>query len=232
MPHETLIAAPGPAERTIRTADGRVLDVPAGWVLVPPGDPGLTRRVKAAGPTWTMQEKRGRKLFSRGVWADKAGVARIEAELAAERASPAYARKQAAAGQRREREQAAYVESFEESVVVFLRFAPTYATLARHLAKVVAAHATPVGSGTVARTERIPIERRAEAAVIAWLRHQTTAYDSLKIPRVKGKRREVRRMLAEQSRLLLEGYRRGQAVDPARCPLRQALAKLPVAKVV
>lgn len=232
MPHETLIAAPGPEARTVRTADGRVLDVPAGWVLVPPGDPGLTRRVKAAGPTWTMQEKRGRKLFSRGVWADKASVTRIEAELAAERASPAYARKQAAAGQRREREQAAYVESFEESVVVFLRFAPPHATLARHLAKVVATHATPVGSGTVARTERIPIERRAEAAVIAWLRHQTTAYDSLKIPRVKGKRREVRRMLAEQSRLLLEGYRRGQTVDPARCPLRQALAKLPVAKVL
>ncbi|MBA4016104.1 MAG: DUF2293 domain-containing protein [Pirellula sp.] len=229
MPHETLIAAPGPAERTVRTADGRVLDVPAGWVLVPPGDPGLTRRVKAAGPTWTMQEKRGRKLFSRGVWADQANVKRIATELAAERATPAYARKQAAAGERREREQAAYVESFEESVVSFLCFAPPHATLARHLAKVVAAHATPVGSGTVARTERIPIERRAEAAVIAWLRHQTTAYDSLKIPRVKGKRREVRRMLAEQSRILLEGYRRGQAVDPARCPLRQALAKLPAA---
>jgi hypothetical protein len=136
MPHETLIAAPGPAERTVRTADGRVLEVPVGWVLVPPGDPGLTRRVKAAGPTWTMQEKRGRKLFSRGVWAEAACVRRIEADLAAERATPAYARKLAAAGQRREREQAAYVESFEESVVVFLSFAPPHATLARHLAKV------------------------------------------------------------------------------------------------
>jgi len=75
----------------------------------------------------------------------------------------------------------------------------------------------------VARTQRIPIERRAESAVIAWLRHQTTAYDSMKIPRIKGKRREVRRMLAEQSRRLLEKYRAGHAADPT-CPLRQTFA--------
>ena len=81
----------------------------------------------------------------------------------------------------------------------------------------------PVGSGTVARTQRIPIERRAESAVIAWLRHQTTAYDNMKIARIKGKRREVRRMLAEQSRQLLKVYRTGGAVDPQQYPLLQAL---------
>lgn len=32
----------------------------------------------------------------------------------------------------------------------------------------------PVGSGTLARTRPLPIERRAEAVVIAWMRHQTT----------------------------------------------------------
>jgi len=48
----------------------------------------------------------------------------------------------------------------------------------------VSQHATPVGSGTVARTERIPIQQRAESAVIAWMRHQTTAYDNMKIARV------------------------------------------------
>jgi hypothetical protein len=68
MPHETRIVSPGPNERTVLTADGRVLDVPRDWKLVPPGDAGLTRRVKAAGPTWTMRQKRGRKLFSLGVW--------------------------------------------------------------------------------------------------------------------------------------------------------------------
>ena len=55
----------------------------------------------------------------------------------------------------------------------------------------------------MARTKRIPVEQRAEAAVIAWMRHQTTGYDNLVIPRVKGKRREVRRMLAQRSKELL-----------------------------
>ena len=87
----------------------------------------------------------------------------------------------------------------------------------------VSQHATPVGSGTVARTERIPIQQRAESAVIAWMRHQTTAYDNMKIARVKGRRREVRRMLAERSRELLDCYRKGQTIDTAKCVLAQAL---------
>ena len=87
------------------------------------------------------------------------------------------------------------------------------------------AHATPVGSGTVARTERIPVEERAAAAVIAWLRHQTTTYDSMTIARVKGKRREVRRELAEQSRRLLARYRAGEPIEPAQCVLTRALAQ-------
>jgi hypothetical protein len=76
--------------------------------------------------------------------------------------------------------------------------------------------------GTVARTKRIPVEERAEAAVIAWMRHQTTGYDGMLIPRIKGKRREVRRMLARRSHELLEQYRRGVAVSEG-CPLRKAL---------
>ncbi|NND96738.1 MAG: DUF2293 domain-containing protein, partial [Pirellulaceae bacterium] len=67
------------------------------------------------------------------------------------------------------------------------------------------------------------VERRAEAAVIAWMRHQTTAYDSMKIARVKGKRREVRRLLAQRSKELLSLYRRGESV-PNTCPLKCALA--------
>jgi hypothetical protein len=44
------------------------------------------------------------------------------------------------------------------------------------------------------------------------------------IPRVKGMRREVRRMLAEQSRQLLARYRRGEPVAAASCVLRRGLA--------
>jgi hypothetical protein len=44
-------------------AGGEVLHAPAGWILLPPGDPGLTRRVKAEGPCWVMSEKKGRGLL-------------------------------------------------------------------------------------------------------------------------------------------------------------------------
>ena len=84
-------------------------------------------------------------------------------------------------------------------------------------------HATPVGSGTVARTKRIPVERRAEAAVIAWMRHQTTAYDSMHIPRIKGERRQVRRELAEISRAVLDLHRGDAPHAPAACPLCKAV---------
>lgn len=227
MPHETRIVAPGPHEGAVRTAEGQVLEIPAGWTLLPPGDAALTRRVKAGGPTWTVQEKKGRKLFSRGVYAPQDRIDAIRAALEVERSDPAYARRRAADGARRERKQAAYVDDFREAVLAFLRFAPAHADLGERLADAVTQHATPVGSGTVARTERIPLAQRAESAVIAWLRHQTTAYDHMPIPRIKGKRREVRRMLAEQSRRLLENYRAGRPVDPRACPLQQALARPP-----
>lgn len=225
MPHQTRVVAPGPAHRSVRTPDGNVLHAPADWVLVPPGDPGLTRRVKAAGPTWTVQEKRGRKIFSQGVWAPAASVESIRTTLAAERTAPAYAKKQAAASARREREQGMYVSDFRRAVLAFLAFHPRYDHLAGSLAEAVTAHATPVGSGTVARTQRIPVEQRAEAAVIAWMRHQTTAYDHMAIARVKGKRREVRRMLAQRSKDLLENYRAGREMNSDGCPLQRALAK-------
>jgi len=215
--------APGPTPRSVRTTAGTVLTVPADWSLLPPGDAGLTRRVKAAGDHWVVQEKVGRRMFSRGVWAPVATITRIEKELESERSTEAYAKKQESAARRREKVQEEYVEDFQGAVVEFLRFHDSHAVLSRRLAGLVAAHATPVGSGTVARTKRIPIERRAEAAVIAWMRHQTTAYDSMPIPRVKGKRREVRRLLAGRSRTVLEAYRQGRTI-PASCPLKQALA--------
>jgi 16S rRNA U516 pseudouridylate synthase RsuA-like enzyme len=80
-----------------------------------------------------------------------------------------------------------------------------------------------VGSCTVARTKRIDIDRRAESAVIAWLRHQTTAYDSMKIARVKGRRREVRRELAQVSRALLDLHRQEQPHVREACSLCRAL---------
>jgi hypothetical protein len=55
------------------------------------------------------------------------------------------------------------------------------------------------------------------------MRRRTTGYDGMVIPRVKGKRREVRRLLARRSQELLACDRRGERV-PDSCPLRKALA--------
>lgn len=216
--------APGPQPNTVRAPDGRTLTVPDGWELVPPGDAALTRRLRAAGEAWSVATRKGRKVFSLGVWAPSATVARVRADLAAERATEGFAKKKEADARRREASQAEYVDEFRAAVVAFLAFHAAHAELAGRLAVAVTAHATPVGSGTVARTKRIPVAQRAEAAVIAWMRHQTTGYDGMAIPRVKGERRAVRRMLAERSKRLLERYRRGD-VASADCPLQVALCR-------
>lgn len=221
---KTLILKPTSDPDVFLAPDGRRLSPPPEWACLAPGDATLTRRVKKAGPSWAVVEKRGRKAFSRGLWAPAATIERIRGELAVERSTEAYAKRHAAGVARRERSQAAYVVEFERAVLDFLRFAPRWDALARDLAARVVAHATPVGSGTVARTERIPVEERARAAVIAWMRHQTTGYDDMKIARVKGARRGVRRELAEVSLAIVDLHRRDEAHGARACPLCQAVA--------
>ncbi len=222
---DSLTLAPTADPRVFLAADGTRCTPPLGWDCLPPGDAGLTRRVKLAGPSWAVIEKRGRKAFSKGLWAPAENIAAARAALATERSTETYAKKRAAEVSRRERTQEEYVRSFATEVLAFLAFAPTHAALGNELAQRVTIHATPVGSGTVARTERIPIEQRAESAVIAWMRHQTTAYDHLVIPRIKGKRREVRRELAEVARALLALHRRDTPHASTGCPLCTALGK-------
>lgn len=219
------IFAPGTEANTVKKANGETLRVPDGWELLPPGDALLTRRVKAAGEHWVVQEKKGRKMFSRGVWAPAVTINKLRIVCDVERSTESYAKRQAAGAKRREKVQAEYVEDFEGAVLSYLAFHESHREVAVRMARAITIHATPVGSGTVARTTRIPIEQRAEAAVIAWMRHQTTAYDSMKIARVKGERREVRRMLAQRSKQLLNNYRTGVAIK-ADCPLQIALDQL------
>jgi hypothetical protein len=225
---ESLTLSPTPTPRLFRAPDGSLLTPPTDWACLPPGDAGLTRRVKAAGPSWVVVEKRGRKIFSQGLWAPAVHIEQARAALEAERATDGYAKRRESDLRRREAQQTAYVQRFESEVLAFLDFSPRWRELAARLAARVTALAAPVGSGTVARTERIPVEQRAEAAVVAWMRHQTTLYDRLKIPRIAGMRRQVRRELASISRLVLDRHRAddsdeaGHAAPP--CPLCAALA--------
>ncbi len=147
--------APGPTPNTVRAPDGKVMAVPMNWILLPPGDAALTRRVKAASEHWIVSEKRGRKVFSRGVWASGETIDRIRLQLEGERSTEGFAKRQAAAVRRREKDQAEYVEDFFTTVLRFLAFHPHHVGLAKQMAQAIAEHATPVGSGTVAPRIRI-----------------------------------------------------------------------------
>jgi hypothetical protein len=215
---------PAPLPRHVLNERGALERVPDDWELLPPGDAALSRRIKEDGPTITMIEMKGRKRFSRGIWAPGARLAALRAEREQELRDPAYQRQLAAGRERRAQAEENYAGDFLDAVLAYLAFHPRHQHLAKAVATLIAEHATPVGSGTVARTKRIPLEARAEAATIAWLRHQTTGYDDMQIPREKGRRREVRRMLARRSVQLLEKYRTGQPFDYAQCPLQKAVA--------
>ena len=220
---DALVLSPTSDPKVFLAPDGTRRSPPPGWVCLPPGDAALTRRVKLAGPSWAVLEKKGRKVFSKGLWAPRENVESVREAIEAERSTAEYAKRRQSDVARRERTQADYVVTFEREVLAFLDFSKEWVELGRVMARKVAAHATPVGSGTVARTKRISVGERAEAAVIAWMRHQTTAYDRLVIPRVKGKRREVRRELAELSRRVLDLHRRDVPHGITACPLCAAI---------
>ena len=205
-------------------AHGKALTPPEGWEFLPAGDAGLTRKVTAKTGVWRVQARMGRRMISKGIWAPAVIIAEARREVEAQRATEAYQKKRAGDQQRRERKQTEYEGEFFQAVRDYLAFAPHYLELEQAIAEAVTVHAVPVGSGTVARTAMIPIEERAAKAVIAWMRHRTTAYDSMAIARIKGERRQVRRMLAQRSVDLLRAYREGGEIGPD-CPLQRALER-------
>ena len=223
MSHKNRIVKPARIKGTVFSEDGSVLHIPAGWELLEPGDGPLTKLVKSKGTSWLVQVKKGRRLMSKGIWTAKEHIAEGKRELEAKRSTDGYAKKRKTDLARKERLHNEYVETFSREVEEFLSFSPKYKELGKQLALAVTVHATPVGSGTVARTKRIPVEERAAKAVVAWMRHQTTSYDRMSIARVKGRRREVRRELAALSIELLSRYRQGEDISET-CPLFRALS--------
>lgn len=215
------IVKPGPQGK-LTGEKGEILTPPHGWSYLPAGDAGVTRKVTSKGEYWRVEIKKGRRTMSQGIWAPKATIEKAINEMQQTRQSDQYQKKQAYAAGYREKKQGEYQQEFLQAVKAFLNFHANYKQMEHQLAQAVTTHAIPVGSGTVARTQMIPVEKRAQLAVIAWMRHQTTGYDNLQIARVKGERRAVRRSLAQQSELLLIRYRQGMAPQTA-CPLQKAL---------
>lgn len=177
-------------EKGVFIHDGQHVSLPEGWVQIPSGDAGLTRRLKAAGEYRVLVHMRRNRMEAIGLWVPEKIADQVRAELEKERSDPAWQKKLNASRRMRERKQAEYEKEFREAVLKFLAFDEKWSAFAEKLADAVTAHAVPVGSGTVARTQLIPLEQRAEAAVIAWMRHQTTAYDRMSIARIKGERRK------------------------------------------
>ncbi len=206
-------------------SDGKVLAVPEGWSFLQAGDAGVTRKINSKGEYWRVEYTKGRRTFSSGIWAPTNTILQAQQEVLQVRATDLYLKKQNYAANRREKQQTAYESEFYRAVEDFLAFHPVHKNLEKKLAKAITIHAIPVGSGTVARTQMIPIEERAAHAVIAWMRHQTTVYDNLKIARIKGERRAVRQILAQQSVELLANYRAGKPAS-ADCPLQKALESI------
>lgn len=204
------------------TSDGSFFTPPKHWNFLPAGDAGLTRKTTARGLFMRVQVKKGRRMISKGIWAPVAIIEEAKKAIEATRSTQEYKTKLNKDRERRAKKQLEYEVEFCKEIERFLNFHKNYNALENQMAKLVTAHAIPVGSGTVARTQMIPIKERAARAVIAWMRHKTTAYDNLKIARIKGERRAVRKNLAQQSNKILQQYRKGEKIAPD-CPLLKAL---------
>jgi hypothetical protein len=178
---------------------------------------------------WRVQVKKGKRITSKGIWAPEKLIAQAQEEVKVLRLTDGYKKKRISDLKRREKKQEAYDTEFCVAVENYLNFHKTFKLMEKKLAKAVTIHAIPIGSGTVARTQMIPIDERAAKAVIAWMRHHTTAYDQIKIARIKGERRAVRRAFAQQSTTLLSNYRNGIEIAP-NCPLAKALKLLSAEK--
>lgn len=224
MNNNKRIVKPGPNGSLIGEK-GESLSPPTHWKFLPAGDAGITRKVTAKGEFWRVQIKKGKRLISKGIWAPAITIQQAQQDVKEIRSTDEYKKKRIYDLNRREKKQSEYEVEFCKHVKTYLHFHPKYKSIEKQMAEAITEHAIPVGSGTVARTAMIPVEERAARAVIAWMRHQTTAYDHIQIAHIKGERRAVKREFAKQSKVILSKYRSGEIIS-VHCPLRNALQKI------
>lgn len=220
---DQISVSPGP-RNTLIDEYGKQITPPSDWDFLPAGDAGVTRRVTSKGKFWRVSIKKGKRTVSKGIWAPSATIQRACKEMAELRNSENYKRKLDSQRQKRNEKQLEFIGDFMHTVRKFLNFDQKYTEVERVMAIAISKHATPVGSGTVARSSNLTISEKASKATIAWMRHQTTAYDHMIIPKAKGARREVRKLLAHKSIELLANYRNGKPIKEG-CPLMKAVMK-------
>ncbi|MCJ8273766.1 MAG: DUF2293 domain-containing protein, partial [Psychrosphaera sp.] len=119
MPTETRTFLVTKSDRSLKDKAGKIFSVPAGWENLPAGDASVTRKLKSLTPTWTVQEKKGRKSFSHGVWAAKEHIEAAKALVEAQRADPKHQKKLTQAKARREEKEGLFGEDFQQAIIQF-----------------------------------------------------------------------------------------------------------------
>lgn len=172
-------------------------------IFLEPGNAALTRRARnySTLSAVVLKWSRARKRYERqGILVEESALARAEAECLAD--DDARAR-------RREREAARRVELDREYVERFAqRVRELFPNCPAGTGHEVAEHACLRYSGRVGRSSRARAldEEAVRLAVAAHIRHVRTPYDDLL---ARGRdRREARRLVADQVRSVLDGWRR------------------------
>ena len=122
MPSQTRTFLITPSDDRLKDKTGKVFNIPTDWVNLPAGDASITRKLKSLGPTWSVQEKKGRKTFSHGVWAAKEQIQQAKALVEAQRADPKHQKKLAQAKVRREAKEEVFADDFQQAIISFLNF--------------------------------------------------------------------------------------------------------------
>ena len=99
-------------EKGVFIHDGQHVSLPEGWVQIPSGDAGLTRRLKAAGEYRVLFHMRRNRMEAIGLWVPEKIADQVRAELEKERSDPAWQKKLNASRRMRERKQAEYEKEF------------------------------------------------------------------------------------------------------------------------
>lgn len=211
------------------TSDGRFTDeennivkIPEMWEFLPAGDAGVTRNVTKAGEYIRVKQKRGRRLISKGVWAPKEAIEMAIAKMTTLRSTESYEKSKQYRAHKREKDLISYQEDFKKQIIIQLSFADIYHDIAVVLADKITQFATPIGSGTVARSSTLSLDLKAQKAINGWVRHRLTPYESLKIARVKGARANARKLMYEKGLKVFLPYQKGEEI-PSNCPLKREL---------
>ena len=186
---QRLVVQPAGRKGQVRLENGELRFVPEGWVRVPAGDPRLPRLL-AAGPAWCVTNTGTRSRFTCAVWVPEQRLASSNFE---QRNAPLMQR-----------------------LVDLLDFAPRHRSMAKNLARSVAAS---LGQEPLADGGRSLGSKDLERALVLWLNRRV---ESECMPRrgIRG----ARERLLERALSTLDEYRLGLPRDPALCPLARALA--------